>query len=111
MSYDKAVEAAEYIRSRYERPLTAAIVLGSGLGSFADSIEDPVQIPFKDVPHFAESTVEGHAGKLVIGKIDGVDVIAQQGRFHFYEGYEMDKVVLPVRAFGQIGIKTLILTN
>jgi purine-nucleoside phosphorylase len=111
MSYDKAVQAAEYIRSRYDHPLIAAIVLGSGLGAFADDVEDAVAIPYERIPHFATSTVPGHAGRLVLGKIEGVSVAVQQGRFHFYEGYEMDQVVFPVRAFGVLGIRNLILTN
>jgi purine-nucleoside phosphorylase len=111
MSYDKAVQAAEYIRSRFDDPLAAAIVLGSGLGAFADEIDDAVAIPYDQIPHFATSTVHGHAGRLVLGKIEGIPVAVQQGRFHFYEGYDMDQVVFPVRAFGVLGIRNLILTN
>ena len=111
MIYEKASEAAEFIRSKYDKPIGTAIVLGSGLGAFADALEDSVAIPYKDIPNFAVSTVEGHAGKLALGEIGGVSVAVQQGRFHFYEGYEMDAVTFPVRVFGMLGIRNLILTN
>lgn len=111
MSYEKASEAAEFIRSRYPKEITVAAVLGSGLGAFADKIKNAVSIPFEDIPNFARSTVEGHAGRLVLGEIEGVSVAVQQGRFHFYEGYDMEQVMLPVRAFGRLGIETVILTN
>jgi purine-nucleoside phosphorylase len=111
MSYEKAQEAAEFIRSKYDREIKIALVLGSGLGAFADELENAVQIPYEEIPHFARSTVEGHAGRLVLGEVEGVSVAVQQGRFHYYEGYDIQKVVFPVRAFGILGIETLILTN
>jgi len=111
MSYEKAQEAAEFIRSKYDREIKIALVLGSGLGAFADDVENAVQIPYEEIPHFARSTVEGHAGKLVLGEVEGVSVVVQQGRFHYYEGYDIQQVVFPVRTFGVLGIKTLILTN
>ncbi len=111
MSYEKAAAAADFIRNSYSGELKVAIVLGSGLGGFADSIENAVRIPYEQIPGFARSTVEGHAGQLVLGNIDGTGVVVQQGRFHFYEGYDMEQVMLPVRAFGLLGIKNLILTN
>jgi purine-nucleoside phosphorylase len=111
MNYENATEAAEYIRSKYDGEPKIAIVLGSGLGGFANEIEDAVSIPYEEIPHFSRSTVEGHAGRLVLGKVEGVDVAAQQGRFHYYEGYTMEKVMFPMRAFGRMGIKTVILTN
>jgi purine-nucleoside phosphorylase len=111
MTYENAVEAAEFIRSKYPHKLQTAIVLGSGLGAFADELTDAVSIPFSEIPHFVESTVEGHSGRLVLGKLDGVDVAAQAGRFHYYEGYDMQQVAFPVRVFGQLGIQNLILTN
>lgn len=111
MSYEKAAAAAEFIKQKYAGPIGTAIVLGSGLGAFADEIENAVKIPYEQIPGFARSTVEGHAGQLVLGQIDGVSVAVQQGRFHFYEGYDMEQVMLPVRAFGLLGIKNLILTN
>lgn len=111
MSYDKAAEAAEFIRSKYSGEIATAIVLGSGLGAFADELENAVKIPYEKIPGFARSTVEGHAGQLVLGEIGGQAVAVQQGRFHYYEGYEMEQVMMPVRTFGLLGIKNLILTN
>ena len=111
MSYVKALEAAELIRSKYAGEIRTAIVLGSGLGAFADELTNAVRIPYKVIPGFALSTVEGHAGQLVLGEIDGVSVAVQQGRFHYYEGYDMEQVMLPVRTFGVMGVKNLILTN
>jgi len=111
MSYEKAVEAAEFIKSKYPKPIAAAVVLGSGLGAFADDIENAVQIPYEEVPHFERSTVQGHAGQLVLGEVEGVPVAVQQGRFHFYEGYEMEQVMFPMRVFGRLGVKNVILTN
>ncbi|MBX3281813.1 MAG: purine-nucleoside phosphorylase [Acidobacteria bacterium] len=104
-------EAADFIRSRFDRPISTAVVLGSGLGAFADEIEDAVRIPYEEIPGFARSTVEGHAGQLVLGSLDGVNVAVQQGRFHFYEGYEMEQVIFPTRTFASLGAKNLILTN
>ncbi len=111
MSYEKASEAAEFIRSKYDKELKIALVLGSGLGAFADEIENAVRIPYEEIPHFASSTVEGHAGQLVLGEVEGVSVAVQQGRFHFYEGYEMAQVIFPMRTFGILGVKNVILTN
>ena len=85
--------------------------MGSGLGAFGDDLENAVKIPYEEIPHFQKSTVEGHAGQLVLGEVEGVPVAVQQGRFHFYEGYEMEKVIFPVRTFGVLGVKSLILTN
>ena len=111
MSYEKVAEAADYIKSKYGNVIKTAIVLGSGLGAFADEIENAVKIPYETIPHFARSTVEGHAGQLVLGEIDGIPVAVQQGRFHYYEGYEMEQVTFPMRAFGLMGIKNVVLTN
>ncbi|HVE57220.1 MAG TPA: purine-nucleoside phosphorylase [Pyrinomonadaceae bacterium] len=111
MSYEKALEAAEFIRSKYDKEIKIALVLGSGLGAFAEDLENPVRIPYEEIPHFARSTVEGHAGQLVLGEVGGVPVAVQQGRFHFYEGYEMEQVIFPMRVFGLLGIKSVILTN
>ena len=111
MTYERASAAAEFIRSKYGHDVRTAVVLGSGLGAFADSLTNAVSIPYGEIPNFARSTVEGHAGKLVLGEAAGVPVVVQQGRFHFYEGYEMDEVTLPVRTFSQLGVTTVILTN
>ena len=111
MNYEKAVETAEFIKSKYAKEIKAAVVLGSGLGAFADEVENAVIIPYDEIPHFSRSTVEGHAGRLVLGEVEGVSVAVQQGRFHYYEGYEIEQVVFPVRTFGVLGVKNLILTN
>jgi len=92
------------------RPRVAA-VLGSGLGRVADAIENPIEIPYKDIPHFVRSTVEGHAGSLIIGSLGGVEIVAMKGRFHLYEGYSMDEITLPIRVFSLLGVGCLILTN
>jgi purine-nucleoside phosphorylase len=111
MNYEKAVEAADFIKSKYNKEIKVAVVLGSGLGAFADEVENAVVIPYEEIPHFSRSTVEGHAGRLVIGEVEGVSVAVQQGRFHYYEGYDIAQVVLPVRTFGVLNVKNLILTN
>ena len=111
MTYENAVEAAEFIKSKYPHAIEVAIVLGSGLGAFADEVESAVRIPYEEIPHFAKSTVEGHAGQLVIGELNGKHIAVQQGRFHFYEGYDMQQVMFPVRTFGRMGIENVILTN
>jgi len=111
MTYENAAEAAEFIRSKYPYEISTAIVLGSGLGAFADEFENAVSIPFEEIPHFAKATVEGHSGRLVLGQLSGNHVAVQAGRFHYYEGYDMKDVVLPVRTFGVMRIRNLILTN
>jgi purine-nucleoside phosphorylase len=109
--YEQAERAARFIRAKYEEQLQVGLVLGSGLGAFADEIEESVKIPYEEIPHFARSTVEGHAGHLVLGKVEGVNVAAMQGRFHYYEGYSFEEVTFPHRVMGLLGIKSLILTN
>jgi purine-nucleoside phosphorylase len=109
--YERAEHATRIIRAQTTVEPRIAIVLGSGLGGFADDFEEPVAIPYEEIPGFVRSTAEGHAGRLVIGKIDSVPVLAMQGRVHYYEGYSLEEVTFPVRAFKLLGIKTLILTN
>jgi len=109
--YERAEHAARIIRSRTTETPRIAIVLGSGLGAFADDFENAVAIPYEDITGFPRSTAEGHAGRLVIGKIDQVPLMAMQGRVHFYEGYSLEEVTFPIRVFKLLGIKTLILTN
>jgi len=111
MIFEKATESAEFIRYRFPQPITTAAVLGSGLGSFADEIENKVVIPYDEIPHFAVSTVEGHAGRLVLGTIAGIPIAVQQGRFHYYEGYSMEQVTFPMRVFGRLGVNKVIITN
>lgn len=109
--YSRAEHAARTIRARAEVDARLALVLGSGLGGFGDDLTDAVRIPYHEIPGFSTSTAEGHAGTLVIGKSDGVPVIAMQGRVHYYEGYSLEEVTFPVRTFKLLGIDTLILTN
>jgi purine-nucleoside phosphorylase len=109
--YERAEHASRTIRARGVDEARVALVLGSGLGAFADDLEDAVAIPYEEIPGFARSTVEGHAGRLVAGRVAGVPVVVQQGRFHFYEGYALDEVTFPVRVLGLLGVKSLVLTN
>jgi purine-nucleoside phosphorylase len=109
--YERAEHAARIIRSRTTETPRIAIILGSGLGAFADDFENAVSIPYEDITGFPRSTATGHAGRLVIGKIDQVPLMAMQGRVHFYEGYSLEQVTFPIRVFKLLGIKTLILTN
>ena len=88
-----------------------AIILGTGLGSLVHEITDKYEINYKDIPNFPLSTVEGHSGKLIFGKLGGKDILAMQGRFHFYEGYSMQQVTFPVRVMRELGIKTLFVSN
>ena len=111
MTYEKAEETAEFIKSKYNKEIKIAVVLGSGLGAFADEIENAVKVPYEEIPNFERSTVEGHAGRLILGEVEGVSIAVQQGRFHYYEGYDISQVVFPIRSFGLLGVKSLILTN
>src|ERR687883_1364116 len=110
-TYERVENAARIIRSRYSEDVRVALVLGSGLGAFADELEESVAIPYEEIEGFARPTVEGHAGRLVLGKINNVPVAAMQGRFHYYEGYTLDEVVFPVRTLGLLGVHSLVLTN
>lgn len=109
--YSRAQHAARTIQGRTKLKPRVAIVLGSGLGAFADEFEDAVAIPYREIPGFVSSTAQGHVGSLVIGKVEGVPVAAMQGRVHFYEGYSLEEVTFPVRTLKLFGIETLILTN
>lgn len=109
--YARAEQAARSIRARTAEQPQVALVLGSGLGAFADEFEGAVKIPYAEIPGFAISTVEGHSGNLVIGKVNGLPLVAMQGRVHYYEGYSMEEVSFPIRTFKLLGIKTLLLTN
>ncbi|HCA57349.1 MAG TPA: purine-nucleoside phosphorylase, partial [Blastocatellia bacterium] len=111
MTFENAAEAAEFIKQKTDHRPRIAIVLGSGLGAFGDELNDAVAIPYEEIPHFVRSTVEGHAGRLVIGTSGGVPLIVQQGRFHYYEGYSMEQVMFPMRVFGRMGIEAVVLTN
>ena len=109
--YERAEHATRVIRSRISVEPRIALVLGSGLGGFADDFEEAVSIPYEDIPGFVRSTAQGHAGRLVVRKIDSVPVLAMQGRVHYYEGYSLEEVTFAVRTFGLLGVKTLVLTN
>jgi purine-nucleoside phosphorylase len=109
--YSRAEQAAKAIRARVSANSRVALVLGSGLGAFADDFADPTAIPYQEIPGFVSSTAQGHAGRLVIGKVEQNSVVAMQGRVHFYEGYSLEQVTFPIRTFKLLGIDTLILTN
>ncbi|MBF0503120.1 MAG: purine-nucleoside phosphorylase [Candidatus Riflebacteria bacterium] len=104
-------EALSAIRNKVTQTPSVAIVLGSGLGSFADTITEAVAIPYGDIPHFPASTVKGHKGRLIVGKTAGKTVVAMQGRFHFYEGYPISDVTFPIRVMIALGARDLIITN
>ncbi|MDK2822581.1 MAG: purine-nucleoside phosphorylase [Clostridia bacterium] len=101
----------EYIQKQIKIKPKIGLILGSGLGVLAEEITDPLFLPYKDIPNFPESTVEGHAGQLVIGKLADVPVLTMQGRFHYYEGYNLQKITFPIRVMQGLGIKFLIVTN
>jgi purine-nucleoside phosphorylase len=109
--FEQATAAVTHIRSQSAVSPAIGIVLGSGLGAFAERITDAVAIPSTDIPHFPKSTVPGHSGKLVVGTIDGVAIAVMQGRVHAYEGYTPQEVTFPIRVLGLLGVKTLIVTN
>ncbi len=102
---------ADEIRSRISLQPKIGMILGSGLGLLSESIEDPIIIPYHDLPGWPLSTVEGHAGELVIGSLEGQDVLVMNGRIHFYEGYEMSQVTLPIRVMQRLGIEIVLVTN
>jgi len=109
--YSRAEAAARMIGSRMKAQPQVALVLGSGLGGFADEFENAVRIPYQEIPGFAASTAQGHAGRLVIGDVESIPVVGMQGRFHYYEGYTLEEVTFPIRVFKLLGIQNLILTN
>ncbi len=105
------VEAAEYIGERIGSVPKFSVILGSGLGAFAEKLNERVEINFSEIPHFPESTVVGHKGRLVSGNLDGIPVLVLQGRFHYYEGYSMEQVVFPLRCMLYLDVPNLIVTN
>lgn len=107
----KLKEASCYLKERITIVPELAVILGSGLGAFAELVEERVVIPYQDIPHFPISTVEGHAGQLVFGKVAGRSVLVMQGRFHYYEGYVMQEVTFPIRVMQVLGVTGLIVTN
>ena len=108
---EKILESASYIKSKTDIVPTIGLILGSGLGVLGDQIENPVIIKYDEIPNFPVSTVEGHKGQLVIGKLQGNDVVVMQGRFHYYEGYKMQDTTFPVRVMKALGVETIFVTN
>lgn len=103
--------SASFLKKKYKKTPKIGLILGSGLGVLADEILEPTKIPYNEIPDFPVSTVEGHAGQLVFGTLEGVEVVAMQGRFHYYEGYSFDKVTFPVSVMKELGVEILIVTN
>jgi purine-nucleoside phosphorylase len=104
-------ETAEFLRHRMPAEAKIGIILGTGLGNLVTQITDIKEISYQTIPNFPLSTVEGHSGKLIFGKLGGVDILAMQGRFHYYEGYDMKEVTFPVRVMKELGINTLLVSN
>ncbi|MBO7578768.1 MAG: purine-nucleoside phosphorylase [Prevotella sp.] len=109
--YEKIQETASWLKQRMSTSPTTAIILGTGLGQLASEITDTYEFPYSEIPNFPVSTVEGHSGKLIFGKLGNKDIMAMQGRFHFYEGYSMKEVTFPIRVMYELGIKTLFVSN
>lgn len=107
----KLEEAKQYIQSKHGATPRIGLVLGSGLGVLGEEVEQPTRVPYSDIPNFPVSTVEGHAGQLVLGQLAGQEVVVMQGRFHFYEGWSLDEVTFPVRVMKALGVEILIVTN
>ncbi|MDA3866869.1 MAG: purine-nucleoside phosphorylase [Salinivirgaceae bacterium] len=108
---EKINAAAAYVQERISDKPQVGVILGSGLGNFGNRIANAVKIPYAEIPGFPVSTVEGHSGQLIFGDLGGKKVVAMQGRFHYYEGYEMNQVTLPVRVLKQLGVETLFVSN
>lgn len=107
----KIQTAADYIRGKVKRIPQTALILGSGLGVLAEEVQDPVSISYSEIPHFPVSTAPGHAGVFTAGTLEGQEVIVMGGRFHYYEGYDMDTIAFPIRVMKSLGVDTLLLTN
>lgn len=108
---EKIKETASFLKGKMNTSPETAIILGTGLGSLANEITEKYEIKYEDIPNFPVSTVEGHSGKLIFGKLGDKDILAMQGRFHYYEGYSMKEVTFPVRVMKELGIKTLFVSN
>jgi len=109
--YSRILETAAAIRQRHPGRPVLGLILGSGLGPYADTLKQKTVIPFEELPHFPRSTVAGHCGRIILGEAEGVPVAALQGRVHYYEGYTMSEVVFPIRVLGALGIRQLLVTN
>ena len=108
---DLYAETAAFLAACISGKPETAVILGSGLGSLADAIEDPTIIPYQQIPHFMRSTASGHKGNFICGKLGGKSILAMQGRFHYYEGYTMEQVTFPIRVMKLLGIKNLFVSN
>ena len=111
MTYETILATASWLKERMTTSPETAIILGTGLGQLATEITDTYEFAYADIPNFPVSTVEGHSGRLIFGKLGGKDIVAMQGRFHYYEGYSMKEVTFPVRVMYELGIKTLFVSN
>ena len=109
--YEEIQKTASWLKERMTTNPKTAIILGTGLGQLASEITDSYEFPYSEIPNFPVSTVEGHAGKLIFGKLGGKDIMAMEGRFHFYEGYNMKEVTFPERVMYELGIETLFVSN
>ncbi|MBZ2176011.1 purine-nucleoside phosphorylase [Schnuerera sp. xch1] len=109
--YEHFKASADYILNKIDYKPKVAIILGTALGSLANDIKDPVVIDYKDIPNFLVSTVESHAGKLILGELNGKKIVCMSGRFHYYEGYDFEQLVIPIRVLHLLGVNTIILTN
>ena len=109
--YKRILETAEWLKAKMTTKPETAIILVTGLGELAKEIEKELTIPYADIPNFPVSTVEGHAGALIFGKLGGKDILAMEGRFHYYEGYNMKEVTFPIRVMHELGITTLFVSN
>lgn len=111
-SYEQYQESANYIKNKLGKfEPKIAIILGSGLGVLSEEFNEKIVIKYDDIPNFPVSTVEGHAGELIIGELNGIEIIAMNGRFHYYEGYDLKEATFPIRVFKLLGIEKLIITN
>ncbi len=108
---EKIKETADFLRTKLSAEIKTGIILGTGLGNLVTQLTETTEIPYETIPNFPVSTVEGHSGKLIAGKLGGVDVLAMQGRFHYYEGYDMKTVTFPVRVMKALGIENLLVSN
>ena len=108
---DRIQKSADFIKSKTNLEFRIGIILGSGLGNLGEEIESECTLSYNEIPNFPVSTVEGHSGKLILGKLEGVPVIALQGRFHYYEGYSLKETTFPVRVFKALGVETVLLSN
>ena len=109
--YDQIIESTNFIKDKIGDQPEVALVLGSGLGPLADEIKDPIDLPYTTIPYFPPATVKGHAGKLIYGTLYGKNIISQSGRYHYYEGYTMKEVTLPIRVFKALGVDIMLMAS